>query len=340
MERWCFGVGKRGVTEIVPGGTRSKTACISRVEFRSEDFHAERQRSDLMARLLIVDGHAYAYRAFHAIRELRSPAGQPTNAIYGFVKMLAKMRTQVSPTHLIVVWDGGLNADRTTAWPEYKAQRPEMPDDLSSQLDGIVEYLQAAGIASFCQDGVEADDYIACLARRAVESGMEVIVASSDKDFMQLVSPGVGLLNPNDRTETIWGDEQVRNKAGVEPSQVVDWLSLVGDSVDNIPGVSGVGPKTAADLLKQFGSVSSLYSRLTEVKSERLRGALQSAQSDVRRNQELVRLKEDLPCKFSVPELAPGSGNTARLAELFRRWGFKGMLTELEMSRSRQEALL
>jgi DNA polymerase I len=301
---------------------------------------ARSRRNNLfMARLLIVDGHAYAYRAFHAIRDLRSPAGGPTNAIYGFVKMLAKMRASVSPTHRIVVWDGGLSAERTAALPEYKAQRPEMPADLESQLDGMVEYLEAAGIASFCRDGVEADDYIACLARRAADEGMEVVIASSDKDFMQLVSPAIGLLNPNDKTETIWGAELVRNKTGVEPSQIVDWLSLVGDSVDNIPGVPGVGIKTAAELLNQFGSATALYSRLNEVKSDRLRGALQFAADDVRRNQRLVRLKDDLACEFSVEAMAEKPVDAGRLAELFRRWGFKTMLGELESSRARQEAL-
>ena len=120
-----------------------------------------------MDRLLIVDGHAYAYRAFHAIRELRAPDGKPTNAIYGFVKMLEKMRTIVAPSHLIVVWDGGLSAARMAMLPEYKAQRPEMPVDLRPQLDEMVDYLGAAGIASYCNPGIEADDYIACLARRA-----------------------------------------------------------------------------------------------------------------------------------------------------------------------------
>ena len=173
-----------------------------------------------MERLLIVDGHAYAYRAFYAIRGLRSPPGKPTNAIYGFVKMLAKMRAAIGPTHLIVVWDGGLSAARMAALPEYKAQRPEMPDDLKPQLDEIVNYLKAAGVASFCRDGVEADDYIACLARRAADAGMAVVIASADKDFMQLVSARVGLLNPNDKSETVWTDEQVRAKTGVEPSQI------------------------------------------------------------------------------------------------------------------------
>ena len=192
-----------------------------------------------MNRLLIVDGHAYAYRAFYAIRELRSPAGQPTNAIYGFVKMLAKMRATIAPTHLIVVWDGGLSAERMAALPEYKAQRPEMPDDLRPQLDGIVSYLKAAGIASFRRDDVEADDYIACLARHAAQAGMTVVIASADKDFMQLVSPQVGLLNPNDKSEAVWTDEQVRAKTGVPPSQIVDWLALMGDSCGQHSGCAG-----------------------------------------------------------------------------------------------------
>jgi DNA polymerase-1 len=291
-------------------------------------------------RLLIVDGHAYAYRAFHAIRGLRSPSGAPTNAIYGFVKMLAKMRAAIQPTHLMVVWDGGLSAERTAALPEYKAHRPEMPDDLKPQFDEIVSYLNAAGVASFCRDGVEADDYIACLARRAADAGLAAVIASSDKDFMQLVSARVGLLNPNDKSETVWTDEQVCAKAGVEPLQIVDWLSLMGDSVDNIPGVPGIGPKTAAGLLNQFGSVAELFRRLDEVKSERVRGALRGSADAVRRNRELVRLRDDLPCDFSPAELAERPADAGRLRELFARWGFKGMLAALEGASGGRQAVL
>jgi len=292
-------------------------------------------------RLLIVDGHAYAYRAFHAIRGLRSPGGQPTNAIYGFVKMLAKMRAAIKPSHLIVVWDGGLSAERTALLPEYKAHRPAMPDDLKAQLDGIVSYLNVAGVASFCHAGVEADDYIACLARRASDAGMNVIIASSDKDFMQLVSARVGLLNPGDRHGTIWTDEQVRAKTGVAPFQIVDWLSLTGDTVDNIPGVAGVGPKTAADLLNQFGSVAALYGRLDEVKSEKLRAAVRGAADTVRRNRELVRLRDDLPCEFLPDALVEKPADAGRLRELYQRWGFKGMLAApVEPVRERQAVLI
>ncbi len=247
--------------------------------------------------------------------------------------MLAKMRATVKPTHLIVVWDGGLSAERRAALPEYKAQRPEMPADLTGQLDEIGRYLTAANIASYCGDGIEADDYIACLTQAAAQAGWEVVIASADKDFMQLVAPGTGLLNPNDKSETIWTAVQVRAKTGVAPEQMVDWLSLLGDSVDNIPGVPGVGPKTATELLRQFGSVVELYRRLDEVKSPRIRAALQAAEADVRRNQKLVRLQADLACEFSPAALAEQPPNAGRLMELFDAWGFRSLRAELEAGR-------
>jgi len=292
-----------------------------------------------VSRLLIIDGHAYAYRAFHAIRELRSPDGRPTNAIYGFVKMLEKMRSAVQPTHWIVVWDGGLSAERIAALPDYKAHRPEMPTDLRPQLDGMVNFLAAAGIASYRADGVEADDYIATLARRAAAESWNVVIASSDKDFMQLVSARIGLLNPNDKTGTIWGREQVFAKAGVEPEQVADWLALMGDAVDNIPGVPGVGPKTAAELLKQFGSVENLLVRLDEVKSEKLRQSLRESVVAVVRNQGLVRLPT-VPCEWVPEQWVVRDGDREALRRLFAGWGFKGMLAALEPVGEKQVELI
>ena len=292
-----------------------------------------------MNRLLIVDGHAYAYRAFHAIRELRGPEGRPTNAIFGFVKMLEKMRQALRPTHLMVAWDGGLSAERLAALPDYKAQRAEMPQDLRPQFDEIEKYLAAAGIASYCGTGVEADDYIATLAQRAAEKSWDVVIASSDKDFMQLVSERIGLLNPNDKTGAVWTREQVLAKTGVEPEQVADWLALMGDAVDNIPGVPGVGPKTAAELLKQFGSVENLLARLDEVKSEKLRAVLRESAENVRRNQRLVRLPE-VPCEFAPEQLAGRPADRSALRELFGGWGFKGMLAELDAGLAVKQAEL
>jgi DNA polymerase-1 len=214
-----------------------------------------------------------------------------------------------------------------------------MPDQLRPQFDEIGEYLAAAGVAAFCCEGVEADDCIGCLARRAAAAGWDVVVASSDKDFMQLVSARIGLLNPNDKTGKIWGREQVCAKAGVEPEQVADWLALMGDAVDNIPGVPGVGPKTAAELLKQFGSVDNLLARLGEVKSERLRTALENSVTAVRRNLELVRLRE-VACEFVPEQLAVQPADREKLCGLFRRWGFNGMLAALAAQSSEQQAEL
>lgn len=291
-------------------------------------------------RLLIVDGHAYGYRAFYAIRRLSSPTGAPTNAIYGFIKMFAKLRSLLQPTHVAVVWDGGLSAERLAALPDYKAQRPPMPDDLEQQLDQIVAYLEAANVASYCRPGVEADDWIATLARQAEAAGIDVVIASSDKDFMQLVSPRIGLVNPNDKTEAVWTADQVRAKTGVEPSQIVDWLSLVGDNVDNIPGVPGVGPKTATELLQQLGSVAAIYQRLDGVTSERLRASLETAEAVVRRNQELIRLKDDLEPVSSLAELAVRPPDADQLRALYSRWGFKSLLQELEPQQAVQVALI
>ncbi|MEO6337456.1 MAG: 5'-3' exonuclease H3TH domain-containing protein [Verrucomicrobiota bacterium] len=293
----------------------------------------------LHPRFLLVDGHAYAYRAFYAIRQLNSPSGQATNAIYGFIKMLAKMQAQLQPTHLMILWDGGLAEERMTLLPEYKAQRPEMPSDLERQLDEIMEYLRAASITSWCEEGVEADDFIATIAKKSVDAGLPVVIASADKDFMQLVSEHVSLLNPNDKTELLWTAANVRAKAGVEPEQIVDWLSLVGDSVDNISGVTGVGPKTASDLMKQFGSLEELYRRLPEVKSERLRTNLATAREIVLRNQKLIRLRDDLPCDFELEKFSTKPAANEDLRRLFTGWGFKTLLHDLEKAQVKQSNL-
>ena len=294
-----------------------------------------------MQTLLIVDGHAYAYRAFHAIRNLSSPSGQPTNAIYGFVKMLEKIRQAILPEYVTVIWDGGMDAERMTMLPEYKAHRPEMPGDLRVQLDEIVKYLHAAGVASECRDGIEADDLIASLAVSGSATGLRVVIASSDKDFMQLVSGQVGLLNPGDKSGTVWTAQHVLAKAEVGPAQVVDWLALTGDAVDNISGVPGVGPKTAARLLKQFGSINVLYERLVEVSSDKLRESLSSSVEIVRRNVKMVRLKMDLPVNNMLAEALVKLPDGQRLRELYQQWGFRGLLASLpEPLRENQTILL
>jgi DNA polymerase-1 len=286
-------------------------------------------------RLLIIDGHAYAYRAFFAIRSLSSPTGHATNAIYGFIRMLAKARDRVRPSHILVIWDGAMAQERMALLPEYKAQRPEMPADLRQQLDPIVEYLHAANVFSLLKESCEADDCIASITRQATAEGLDVVIASSDKDFMQLVSPKVKLLNPQDKTESLFGVEEVKGKTGVEPTQIVDWLSLIGDSSDNIPGVPGIGPKTATDLLRQFGSIDELFRRLPEVRSERVRANLQASVALVERNQQLVRLKDETACDVTLEVLTVKPGENGALRQLYADWGFKTLLSELEQAQAK-----
>jgi len=280
-------------------------------------------------RLLLVDGHAYAYRAFHAIRSLNAPDGTPTNAIYGFVKMLQKLVAALRPTHQLVIWDGGLAPERLAALPEYKAQRPPTPEALAQQLPQIEAWLAAAGHPQLCRDGTEADDWIGTYTRRAQAMEWNVVIASSDKDFMQLVNDRVGLFNPNDKTEKIWTAADVEAKAGVPPEQIVDWLALVGDSVDNIPGVPGVGPKTAAELLRRFGSIEALCSRLHEVKSDHQRAALLGATEAMKRNQLMVRLNCHLPDGPELDQLTAQSPDLPRLREMYARWNFRSLLAEV-----------
>lgn len=288
-------------------------------------------------RLLLVDGHAYAYRAFFAIRELSSPTGAPTNAIFGFVKALARLRDELKPSHEAVIWDGGLASERLRLLPAYKAERPPMPPALGIQLDGIVAWIEASGGTSHVRDGVEADDWIAAWARDASQIGMTVVIASSDKDFMQLVSPRVSIVNPNDKVARLWTADDVKTKTGVWPEAVVDWLSLVGDSVDNIAGVPGVGPKTATALLNQFGDWERLKAGLGAVSSERIRAALTDSVGIVERNRELIQLQSPagLPLVSTALERRPP--DVERLRSLYATWGFRTLASQLPAAPTQRE---
>jgi len=303
------------------------------IPLRSEDrasHEPEPPSSPQPPLLLLWDGHAYAYRAYHAIRQLNAPDGRPTNAIYGFTKMLSKAIATLRPTHVAVVWDGGLAAERMVLLPEYKAQRPSMPDALEEQLLRIQELVQAQGFASLLHDGVEADDWIAALAMAAQRQSLPVVIASADKDFLQLVRAGIRLLNPNDKTEKLWTDGDVVQKTGVPPARIVDWLSLMGDAVDNIPGAPGIGPKTAAALLNQFGSLDSLFARIAEVTPERVRESLRASRETVLRNRDMVRLRPELVPDVGLETFRPKPPDAPRLRAIYSSCGFRSMLAELE----------
>jgi DNA polymerase-1 len=225
-----------------------------------------------------------------------------------------------------------LAAERMAELPEYKQQRAPTPEDLERQFPEIESWLEAAGIAAWSQPQTEADDWIGTYAKRAEASGWRAVVASSDKDFMQLVSDRVGLFNPNDKTDRVWTAAEVAAKTGVQPDQVVDWLSLIGDAVDNIPGVSGVGPKTATQLLQKYGTLESLLARLGEVKSESQRSNLQASVEQLHRNRRLIALRTDLaggPALETLRIEPPDAVRRERLGGMYRQWGFRSLLSEL-----------
>lgn len=280
-------------------------------------------------RLLLVDGHAYAYRAFYAIRGLVDQDGNPTNAIFGFIKMLRKLEQMIRPSHLAVIWDGGLSEDRLELLPEYKAQRPSMPDDLARQIEAISQYLDPAGIKSLVQDGLEADDWIAVAARQAASAGMQVVVASADKDFFQLVSDQIGILNPNDKVPCIWDETSVVAKTGVLPAQIVDWLALLGDSVDNIKGINGVGPKTARDLLNKFGSLEGIKAGMASLGNGKIAKAVVESADVLERNQQLVRLPDRIYVQFDVRDWVRRSPDVDTLKRMYEQWRFKSLFNEL-----------
>ena len=287
-------------------------------------------------KLLLIDGHYYAYRSFFAIQSLQNSRGEPTNAIYGFIKTVRRMVKDLRPDLGAIVWDEGLPQRRTELQPAYKQQRAAMPDLLQSQLQCIQEELPGGmGFHGVSLPDTEADDLMASYACAARRAGYEVVLATNDKDLFQLVEDGVkvystnktDLATPKD-THALLGAETVLKKWGVSPVQIGDVLALIGDSVDNIPGVAGLGPKGAAALVVAHGSVEKLLANLDGVAKDALREKLSNAREQILQNREMVRLDTDLPLPIPLAELRI----TPRHADLIRameRCEFKSLLEEV-----------
>lgn len=285
-------------------------------------------------RLLLVDGHYFLYRSFYAIRGLKNSRGEPTNAIYGYAKALRKMLSDLKPDLAAVVWDCGLPARRTTLQPEYKQNRTEMPDDLRPQEDWLQKNVPLFGPASVSLENTEADDLIASYARAAAAEGVDVVIATNDKDILQLTTDNIRIYStakPDAGPEgfRLLGIPEVRAKWGVDPSRIADVLALTGDSSDNIPGVPGVGEKTAVALVTQHGSVENLLLNLPAIPNEKLRAKIGASRELIIANREMVRLDEDLPLPFawSSFEISP---KYPELIAALRDCEFKGLLQEVE----------
>jgi len=287
-------------------------------------------------RLLLVDGHYYAYRSFFAIRGLVNSKGEPTNAVFGLVKAVRKMVADLSPDLAAVVWDAGLPERRMKILPAYKQQREETPDDLGSQFPVMEEAVVALGLHNIRLEGHEADDLIASYAAAARRAGHEVIIATNDKDIYALVGEGVRIYTTNKSDVgdskngfALLGDVEVEARWGVPPMQIPDVLALTGDSVDNIPGVEGIGPKTAAKLIREHGSAKAILQNTAAIANDKLRDKVASAAARVRDNIELVRLDDDLPLSIP-PERLRLTPDPAAIAALARKCEFRGLLAEYE----------
>ena len=297
-------------------------------------------------KLLLIDGNYYAYRSFHAIRGLTNSSGQPTNAIFGFAKTVRRMFKDLKPDLAAVCWDQGMPARRTELQPQYKAHRADMPDDMKPQIPFIRELVPKLGLHGVSLPDTEADDLMASYCCAAHGQGMEVVLATNDKDLLSLVEDDILVystakadLPSPEEFFTLLGPEQVSKKWGVPPPQILDVLALSGDASDNIPGVAGVGPKTATTLIQNAGSLDKLLADVDAVKNEKLRVKIADAREQIVQNREMVRLDHDLSVPVPLEELVIAPRYDELIAAL--EWcEFRSMLAEVRAEAKRAGAAL
>ncbi|KAA6096736.1 DNA polymerase I [Pantoea sp. B_9] len=284
--------------------------------------------------LILVDGSSYLYRAYHAFPPLTNSVGEPTGAMYGVLNMLKSLLMQYQPSHVAVVFDAKGKTFRDELFENYKSHRPPMPDDLRAQIAPLHEMVKAMGLPLLAVSGVEADDVIGTLALEAEKQGRAVLISTGDKDMAQLVTPGITLINT--MTNTVLGPEEVEQKYGVPPSLIIDFLAMMGDSSDNIPGVPGVGEKTAQALLQGLGGMQSIYDNLDKVAGLSFRGAKTMA-AKLEQNRDvaflsyqLATIKTDVELELACEQLTVNEPDVEALQTLFSRYEFKRWLADLQ----------
>src|SRR3954468_2655249 len=277
--------------------------------------------------LLLVDGSSYLYRAFHALPELKNQKGEPTGAIYGVLNMLRKLAADYKAQARACVFDAKGKTFRDDLYPAYKATRTAMPDDLSRQIEPLLEAVEAMGWPVLCVDGVEADDVIATLAEQAKTQGWSTVISTGDKDLTQLVDARTLWINTMSN-EKLDG-EGVKQKVGVPPDPIVDYLTLVGDQIDNIPGVDGVGPGYASKWIQQYGSLDNLLLHIDDIKGTRGEN-LRKVTDWLPKARRLLTVKRDVPLELSVDDLTVHEADAAKLRSVYERFGFKTWLKEAE----------
>ena len=278
--------------------------------------------------LCLVDGSGFLFRAFHALPVLTRPDGTPVNAVLGFTNMLLKLLDDLQATHVAVIFDSARESFRNEIFPEYKANRPDPPDELIPQFPLVRDATRAFNVECLEQPGFEADDLIATYARRAQADGFDVMIVSSDKDLMQLVSDRVSMFDALKNRKI--GPAEVEEKFGVGPERVVDVQALAGDSTDNVPGVPGIGVKTAAQLIQTFGDLDTLLARASEIKQPKRRQSLIDFAEQARLSRELVRLRDDVPTDVTVTDLRRRDPDPAQLLSFLDEQSFKSVMAKVQ----------
>lgn len=276
--------------------------------------------------LYIVDAHSLIFQVFHAIPEMSAPDGRPTNAVFGFTRDLLYLCETKKPSYLICAFDASGATFRDTIYPAYKANRPPMPENLRPQLEMIRQVVEALEIVSFEHAGVEADDVVATIARQATARGIDTRICTGDKDARQLIGPHVTIYNI--RRDEIFDEKSLQAEWGIRPDQVVDLLAMTGDSVDNVPGIEGVGPKTASSLLQQFGTLEGVLANIDRVTGKKRQDNLRKGIDVSRRARELVELRDDVPIEVPWERARLCKRDTARVAQLFRQFGFQRLSSQ------------
>ena len=283
-------------------------------------------------KILLIDGSAYIFRAYHAMGGLSNSKGFPTGAVLGFTNMLMKTLKDMRPERIAVIFDAPGPTFRLQKYAAYKANRPQAPEDLVIQIPKILELVEAYKLPMISISGYEADDIIATLTKRAESLDWNVVIISADKDLTQLVSSTVSMWDP--QKDFIYDSKGVFDKFGVLPGQILDYLSLVGDSSDNIPGVRGIGPKTACGLLNEFGSLREIYNQIERISKQKLRESLIENRDNAFLSQELATLEENVPIEVDIESLVPGSPDSEKLRGIFKDLEFKRLLDGLPSTKN------
>jgi DNA polymerase I len=297
-----------------------------------------------MNRLLILDGNALLHRAYHALPPLNAPDGQQVGAVYGFISMIIRLRQDLKPTHMAVCFDRPVPTFRKKMYKEYQSQRPEMDEILVSQIVLTHDAVKAFSIPIFEQDGYEADDVIGTLAKQLQATMEQIIIVTGDRDILQLVSadntlvymPVKGLSESK-----LYGEKEVVERIGVLPHQIPDWKGLCGDSSDNYPGVPGIGPKTATDLIKKHGTIETLYKGLEEgsiLLTERLRSKLIEGKESAFLSKDLATIRTNVELDIDAELLSTQLLNSENVIEILRAFGFPSLIKRLSIQLGRDIA--